>query len=98
VRFEWDEEKNEINKRKHGISFETGSRVFFDRKRLEYIERMVEGEERWHAIGIVREARVLLVLTVVHAYREEGVEPVIRIISARRATPQERRAYAETIL
>lgn len=97
IRFEWDEEKNEINKRKHGISFETAVQVFADDNRYEYIERIEQGEERWHAVGSV-EMRLFMVLTVVHTYREEAAEPVIRIISARRASGHERRLYAEAIL
>ena len=52
---------------------------------------MVEGEERWHAIGYVN--RVLLVM---HTVREEGLDAIIRIISARKATPSERKFYEET--
>ena len=52
---------------------------------------MVKGEERLHAIGYVN--RVLL---VVHTVREEGLDTTIRIISARRATPVERKLYEET--
>jgi uncharacterized protein len=53
-------------------------------------DRIVEGEERLHAIGYV--GRVLL---VVHTFREEGLGAIIRIISARKATPVERRLYEE---
>jgi uncharacterized DUF497 family protein len=95
VRFEWDEDKNESNQRKHGISFETAALVFEDSNRLLFIERIEEGEERWHAIGSVRGS--FLFLTVVHAYTEEQAEAVVRIISARRATPHERKLYAEAI-
>jgi uncharacterized DUF497 family protein len=95
VRFEWDEEKNESNQRKHGISFETAALVFEDPNRLLFIERIEEGEERWHAIGSVRGS--YLFLTVVHTYAEEEAEAVVRIISARRATRHERKLYAETI-
>lgn len=54
VRFEWDEDKNESNQRKHGISFETAALVFGDLNRLLFIERVEEDEERWHAIGSVK--------------------------------------------
>ena len=97
IGFEWDDEKNAANKRKHGISFEVAVKVFDDGNRTEFVERIEAGEERWHAIGVV-EMRVFMVLTVVHTYREEGAKPVIRLISARRATRHERRLYAEAIL
>lgn len=96
MRFEWDETKNESNRRKHGISFETAALVFEDGNRLMFIERVENGEERWHAIGGVRGSP--LFLTVVHTYWEEGAVPIVRIISARRATRHERKLYAEAIL
>ncbi|MCC6591127.1 MAG: BrnT family toxin [Bryobacterales bacterium] len=95
MRFEWDEEKNESNERKHGISFETAALVFEDANRLMFIERIEKGEERWHAIGSVKGS--YLFLTVVHTYAEEHAEIVVRIISARRATRHERKLYAEAI-
>ena len=96
MRFEWDEDKNEANRRKHGISFEIAVLVFEDSNRLEFVERIEGGEERWHAIGSVRGS--LLFLTVVHTYAEAEDEPLVRIISARRATRHERKLYAEAIL
>lgn len=94
--FEWDDEKNEANKRKHGVSFETAALIFEDPSRIEFVERVNGGEERWHAIGAVRGS--FLFLTVVHTYTEIEEEPVIRIISARRATRRETKLYAEAIL
>jgi uncharacterized DUF497 family protein len=52
--------------------------------------RMVEGEQRLHAIDYV--GRVLL---VVHSMREEGLGAIVRIVSAREATPTERKLYEE---
>jgi uncharacterized DUF497 family protein len=92
--FEWDAEKNLSNQRKHsGIDFETASRVFADPDLILRKDRVVDGEQRWHAIGGVRRA----VLLVVHAYFEEksNGEETIRIISARQANPRERRVYLE---
>jgi uncharacterized DUF497 family protein len=63
---------------------------------LEFVERAEAGDERWHAIGSVRGS--FLFLTVAHTYTEQHDEPVVRIISARRATPHERKLYAEAIL
>lgn len=91
MRFEWDEEKNEINRKKHGISFDTAIRVFADPNIVQYIERIEGGEERWHAIGYV--AGSLLLLTVVHTWAEKGMEEVVRIVSAREASNPERKLY-----
>ena len=93
LRFEWDETKNEINKKKHGVSFDTAKGVFTDPNVLEFIERIEDGEERWHAIGYV--TGTLLFLTVVHTLAEKGAEVVVRIISARPADKSERRLYVK---
>ena len=89
LRFEWDENKAESNYRKHGITFEDATEAFFDRDRIEEPNRIVGGEERWQTIGTIRGFTVLL---VIHTIRENGVE-VVRIISARHATPAERDRY-----
>ena len=94
-RFEWDENKNKANLEKHGISFETAKLVFDDAHCLLVLDRIEGGEERWHAIGMILKAAV--VLTVVHTHRTESREEVIRIISARRATKQEEDDYAESL-
>ena len=94
MRFDWDAEKNLSNQKKHaGIDFETASRVFADSRLMLRKDRVIDGEQRWHGIGAVRKA----VLLVVHVYREENPngEEVIRIVSAREADPHERRIYLE---
>jgi uncharacterized DUF497 family protein len=96
VKFEWDDQKNESNFRKHGVLFEDAVLAFDDPFCLIYPERVEEGEPRWHAVGAVEGS--YLFLTVVHTYREQGAEQIARIISARRATTQERKLYAEAIL
>ena len=88
--FEWDEEKNKINKRIHdGISFEYAARVFLDAKRIELLDEKHsdEWEERYNVIGYVE--KVLFVV-----YTERG-DDNIRIISARRATSKEEAIYYE---
>jgi len=94
VRFEWDEQKNEHNRAKHGIDFETALLVFEDPFCVTFIERECEGEERWQAIGTIED---ILLLVVVHTYPEEEGDEVIRIISARRATRHETKLYAQAI-
>ena len=87
-RFEWDNAKNESNKTKHGIDFET--LAFDDPLCVSFVERVDDGEERWHAIGMIEN---IIMIVVVHTYRVEGSDEVIRIISCRRATAHERKLY-----
>ncbi len=94
IRFEWDDAKSAVNQRKHGISFEQASRVFFDPLYFSIYERIEDGEERWQTFGLVDR----LVLMAVHTVREEGARgevEVIRIITAREATARERRRYED---
>jgi uncharacterized DUF497 family protein len=96
TRFEWDEAKNLANQRKHGVRFEEATQVFRDPLYVSVKDRIEGGEQRWQTLGNVGG---LLLLTVAHALREENQQgtpiEVIRIISARRATPKERRRYEE---
>lgn len=92
VQFTWDEHKNQINTRKHKVSFELATRVFDDPKHYSAQDRQVEGEERWQTIGLVHGVMILL---VAHTVEEEDQGETIRIISARAATPTERRQYEE---
>ena len=94
MRFVWEAQKNRSNRKKHaGIDFEIASRIFADPNLVLRKDRVVEGEQRWHGIGAIRQA----VLFVVHTYLEErpNGEEVIRIISAREADQRERRIYLE---
>jgi uncharacterized DUF497 family protein len=93
MRFEWDDEKNRINQRKHdGLAFETAALVYHAPLAVFRKDRVVDGEQRWHVIGSVLGA----VLLVVHVYRVEDPnddEENIRIISAREANKRGRRIY-----
>ena len=94
MRFEWDAAKSRINQAKHnGLDFETAARVFNHPSVVLIEDRIVEGEQRWHAIGAVSGALLL----VVDVYREDDLhgEEVIRIISAREANQRERRIYIQ---
>ncbi|GHV50943.1 hypothetical protein AGMMS49579_05370 [Spirochaetia bacterium] len=88
VGIEWDEDKNEQNKRDHeGLGFELAQYVFADPERLERLDRSegnTSGEERWQAIGMYGK----VMFTV---YTERGENK--RIISARLAEKAERRSY-----
>ena len=95
--FTWDETKNRSNQRKHGgIAFEMAAQVFRDPLRLTRQDRIEDGEERWQTLGVVHGVTVLLVAHTITEDDDEG-EPVevIRIISARRATPRERKRYEQ---
>ena len=98
MRYEWDEEKNRLNQKKHGVSFEIASLVFEDEHCLVGLDRVDEtGEARWHAVGAARlSSLTAVVLYVVHVYREEiDGEEITRIISARRANKDDFRRYQE---
>lgn len=91
--FSWDERKNRLNVKKHGVSFEAASLVFDDPLHISRLERIEDGEQRWQTIGMVGG---MVLLLVAHTW-EEGLahETHIRIISARRASTLERRIYEE---
>lgn len=89
IRFEWDENKNTINTRKHKISFEEAQTVFYDAEALVIPDpEHSQDEERFIILGMSRQANLLVVC---HCYRES--ETVIRIISARKATRNESVQY-----
>ena len=93
MRFEWDERKNSQNRAKHGISFETARLVFEDPHAISIQDRYDNGEERWQTIGRVGHTVILLVAHTCSG--EDEPEEVIRIISARKATPRERKVYEQ---
>ena len=89
MRFAWDDAKAGENWHKHGVAFEEASTVFADENgRLKYDPDHSQGEDRFLLLGFSAKLRLLIVC---HAYREN--DEVIRIISARKATPNERRQY-----
>ena len=89
MRFEWNPEKNEINKRKHGVDFGEAETVFEDEMAITiFDEEHSDDEDRFKIIGISWKLREL---TVCHCYRNG--DEVTRIISARRATKSEIKLY-----
>ena len=87
LEFEWDREKAIENLRKHGVSFPEASTVFFDPNEVtRHDDEPSTTEDRFTTVGMSQWQRLLL---VVHC--ERG--PRIRIVSARRAEPQERAIY-----
>ncbi len=89
LKFEWDERKNRMNRRKHGVSFEEAQTTFFDEDAIEFYDPdHSEREERFLLLGRSFKLRILIVC---HCYRK--AEDVIRIISTRRATRREQLLY-----
>ena len=87
IAVEWDDNKNEANRKKHGISFLVAAYVFADENRVEIYDRFHSiDEDRYAVLGYVGE-----LLYVVYTERGEA----IRIISARIATKEEERLYNE---
>lgn len=88
LKFEWDEDKNQLNLKKHGIDFQTAMLVFNDLQRIEiYDMEHSINEDRYNTIGMVNN-----ILFVVYTERKEN----IRLISARLATKTERSIYYDT--
>ena len=93
MRFAWDEVKNRRNLGKHKISFgEDAKLVFDDPQALADRDRNINDEERWQIVGVIGGSVAIL---VAYTYREEAGDEMIRIISARKATPSERKTYGE---
>ena len=93
MRWTWDPRKDRTNKRDHGLSLATAARVFEDPLAASRIDPDPD-EQRWATIGVVGGVTILVIHTWPERERETG-EEVGRIISARKATPHERRAYEE---
>ena len=90
-RFEWDAAKAQSNMLKHGVAFQDAELVWLDPLHVLRFDRNEGGEDRWHALGL---AAGIVLLFVVHTYPGED-DKVIRVVSARRATKGERRAYED---
>ena len=93
--FEWNDEKNQVNIVKHGISFEVAIQIFQDPFRIDWYDEAHSGlnkygvwEDRYIAIGYVED-----ILYVVYTVRERDNDEVIRIISARPAVGDEINHY-----
>lgn len=85
---EWDPAKARANFTKHGVRFADAVTALEDDLALTIRDLSLEGEERWVTIGLDASRRLLV---VVYTWRGERV----RLISARHATPHERRQYEE---
>ncbi len=93
MKFEWDDDKNKENIKKHGVPFEEAASIFLNKIMEEPDLDHSENEERYKAVGISVYLRELL---VVYCIREKiADEKITRIISARKANAEERRKYYE---
>lgn len=93
LNFEWNDNKNRANRKKHGIWFEEAISVFGDKLgRLFYDEKHSDNEDRYILMGLSNSQKLLV---IVHLYMDSGNR--IRIISARPATDKERTFYEEGI-
>lgn len=91
MKFEWDTEKEKVNIQKHGVTFEQASYVFADPFALnKYDDEHSLEEERWILLGKPLNE---IILVVVHTFRDDDGIDIVRIISARKATNREQKAY-----
>jgi uncharacterized DUF497 family protein len=90
VEFEWDEDKNRENIRKHGLDFVDAWQIFDEPMLIEIDNREDYGEERFVGIGFLKNFIVTIVFI-------EPREDTIRIISLRRAIKYEREKFREEI-
>ena len=90
--FEWDPRKAHENRDKHDVAFDEAATIFRDPKALSIFDPdHSETEDRWITMGISEKGRLLI---VIHTFREEDAV-TIRIISSRKATKKETKAYGE---
>ena len=93
LRFEWSDEKNRLNIKKHNISFEDAKEVFFDPMHIAKLDHRFDYfEERWITIGKTTKDKVVVVANMIF---DDSGEEIIRIISARKANHKERNFYEQ---
>ena len=92
--FEWDPDKAQANRRKHGVSFEEAATVFRDPRMLSlYDDEHSKTEDRWITMGISANGRLLVVC---HTFKEDtDHSATIRLISSRKTTRSETKAYGD---
>jgi len=90
MKFEWDEQKNLANIRRHGIDFHDVPSIFQYYMVIDLDDQYDYGEERWLGMGMLRNSVVVVVFT-------ERNQDTIRIISARQANKYERQQYQRAI-
>jgi uncharacterized protein len=91
MQFEWDENKNKSNFNKHGLSFSLARQAFTDPNLISIFDGIYDGEERWTTLGMIGPFSIIVVISTMGD--DDNGEEIIRIISARRAEPKERRVH-----
>ena len=91
-RCRWDQRKDDLNRRKHGVGFAVAATVLGDPLALMGYDRNQNGEDRWRMIGRSIDGDTLV---IVFAIRDGEDEEIVRIISARHALRGERVAYEQ---
>ena len=91
MHYEWDEAKNRANIQKHGIDFADVPPVFDQPMLIDPDERKQYSENRWTGLGMLPNGNEVVVIFT------EPIREITRIISARRATRNERKKYHEEI-
>ena len=91
MKFEWDETKNKVNIRKHGLDFADAPEIFNGPMLIQLDTRHDYGEDRWVGIGFIQNR----VVVVVYTERDNG--ETIRIVSLRKALKYERKRFEESI-
>lgn len=93
MNFEWNDEKNKANIKKHGLPLQAGAAVFYDDYRIEEYEGSCNyGEDRFITIGMHKNSRILYVV-----YTMRNNDGVIRIISVRKAENSEQKLYERNL-
>ena len=93
IKFEWDEEKEKRNIKKHGLSFKEAATVFLDEAAILFDDpEHSEEEERFLILGMTSSANLCIVC---HCYR--ATDTTIRIISARGEKKKEEKIYVRGI-
>ncbi len=93
MRFEWDPEKENENRKKHKITFTEACYVFADKSMLTFFDDEHSiNEDRWITMGQTPEGKLL---AVIHTYKRVAEIEHVRIISARKATKSEEKQYFE---
>ncbi|HPI41194.1 MAG TPA: BrnT family toxin [Pseudobdellovibrionaceae bacterium] len=93
IEFEWDNHKNQENRKKHGVWFEEEQQVFDDTNAIMFFDQdHSKSEDRFILLGLSASVRVLV---VVYCERHKG--KIVRIISARKATKKEMNRYEKGV-
>ena len=87
MKFEWDENKNNKNMRKHGFDFADAAQIFESPMLVKLDTKENYGEDRFVGLGILKNLIVVIVFT------EDTEKDLIRVISFRKATKNEREIY-----